>query len=344
MLLAILLVPLLAACGSAAASQPRRATIASLPPLVHLPGDQSSHPSASNEWWYIVGHVHSGSRTFGYETTIFKFLHIRPPGFSFPVTIYRTDIAITDERAQRFHQQVTYYFPQSASLSSHDLQVHVGSAALSGALSNMTLKAGFKQGALSMNLSSRRPAMYVGGRGYIPFGNGYTYYYSLTDLATHGTLSVGGRSYFVSGVSWLDHQWGNWSWAAVHGWTWMALQLNNGIQLSIFDFRSTSQRVKAASVLLPNGRTDTVYRATITSTGTWRSPHTRGIYPSGWIVRIPSLRATLHVTPTVRDQELAVPSQARGSYWEGSGTIKGSYGGRTIGGLSYTELTGYAKG
>jgi hypothetical protein len=54
----------------------------------------------------------------------------------------------------------------------------VGSAALSGALSNMTLKAGFKQGALSMNLSSRRPAMYVGGRGYIPFGNGYTYYYS----------------------------------------------------------------------------------------------------------------------------------------------------------------------
>jgi hypothetical protein len=44
------------------------------------------------------------------------------------------------------------------------------------------------------------------------------------------------------------------------------------------------------------------------------------------IVRIPSLRATLHVTPTVRDQELAVPSQARGSYWEGSGTIKGSYG------------------
>jgi len=340
----MLLSPLLAACGSAAASRLPRAVTASLPPLLHLPGDQRSHPSASSEWWYIVGHVHSGSRTFGYETTIFKFLHIRPPGFSFPVTIYRTDIAITDERAQRFHQQVTYYFPQSASLSSRDLRVDVGSAALSGALSNMNLKARFKQGALSMNLSSRRPPMYVGGRGYIPFGNGYTYYYSLTDLATRGTLTLGGRSYSVTGVSWLDHQWGNWSWAAVRGWTWMALQLNNGIQLSIFDFRSTGQRVKAASVLLPNGHTATIYHATITSTGSWRSPHTHGVYPSGWIVRIPSVRATLQVKPTVRDQELAIPAQARGSYWEGSGTIKGTYAGRAVGGFSYTELTGYAKG
>src|SRR5579875_467818 len=36
-------------------------------PLVHLPADQAAHANARNEWWYVVGHLRSGGRTFGYE-------------------------------------------------------------------------------------------------------------------------------------------------------------------------------------------------------------------------------------------------------------------------------------
>jgi predicted secreted hydrolase len=334
---------LLAACGTSAAQPASSKVVAAAAPLVHFPADQAGHPDAANEWWYVVGHVRHNHRLFGYEVTIFKFLHLNLPGTSTPVTIYRTDVAITSQKPSGFHQNVTYYFPQSAHVSNSTLDVHVGGASLvANANNDMVLKGSLQGGALSMNLHSRRTPMYVGGRGYLPFGNQFTYYYSLTDLATHGTIRLKGVDYTVSGISWLDHQWGNWNWSTVKGWTWMALQLKNGVQMSVFDFRSQGNRQRAASVITPNGVTHTIHKLTIASTGTWRSPHTGGLYPSGWIVTIPSLRARFTVTPALKDQELAVPGQNFGSYWEGSGKVNGTYGGKPVKGQSYTELTGYA--
>lgn len=342
-LLWILVLPgLLAACGVQQATV-HRSVAASSASRIHLPADQAAHAGAHNEWWYLVGHLRSGSRTFGYETTIFKFKNIHLPGVSTPVSVYRTDVAITDERGRRFHDQVTYHFPADAHLSTSTLDVRVGKDSISGASPQaMRLLSGMPAGSLSLSLASRRPAMDVGGNGYIGFGNDVTYYYSLTDIATHGFLTLNGKRFRVSGVSWMDHQWGNWSWSTIRGWTWMALQLNNGTQLSLFDVRG-GKRVRLASILPPSGKVATVHGITITATGRWHSPHTRATYPSGWIVHIPAERATLRVTPAVVDQELAVPNQAGGSYWEGSGRISGTWQGKHVSGLSYTELTGYVS-
>ncbi len=312
-------------------------------PLVTLPADQAAHPKTHNEWWYVVGHMRSGARTFGYEVTIFKFLDVRPPGFSSKVSIYRTDIAITDESGKQFHQKVTYYFPQSATLSASTLDARVGNASLVASGPNdLKLHAAFAKMGITLRLHSSRPPMYVGGRGYINFGTQFTYYYSLTDLASIGTITLNGRPHAVTGISWLDHQWGDWSWAGAKGWTWMALQLGNGIQLSLFDVRTFGLPITFASVLTKSGKTVTVPGVTIKSTGSWHSPHTGANYPSGWTVRIPSLKATFRIAPTVKDQELIAPSQPQGSYWEGSGRVTGKYGGRAVTGDSYTELTGYA--
>lgn len=314
-----------------------------LAPLVHFPSDQAAHPKTHNEWWYVVGHMQTGSRTFGYEVTIFKFLDVKPPGFTSAVSVYRTDIAITDEHSKRFHQKVTYYFPQSASLSSTSLNARVGNASLVASdARNMNLRASFGKFGISLHLHIGRPPMYVGGRGYINYGTQYTYYYSLTSMASRGTLTVNGNPFRVTGVSWLDHQWGDWSWTGAKGWTWMALQLDNGVQLSLFDVRAFGMPIMFASVLEKSGKTKTVPGVTISSTGTWHSPHTGATYPSGWLVRIPSLKATMRIAPSVKDQELIAHNQPQGSYWEGSGRVTGTYGGKAVNGLSYTELTGYA--
>jgi predicted secreted hydrolase len=336
---ALLLTPMISTLtpASAQTSTPGAA------PLVHFPADQAAHPKTHNEWWYVVGHMKSGSHSFGYEVTIFKFLDVRPPGFSSAVSVYRTDIAITDETNRRFHQKVTYYFPQSASLSSSSLKARVGNASLVASGPNdMNLHAAFAKMSITLHLHLARPPMYVGGRGYINYGAQYTYYYSLTDLTSSGTITVNGKPFAVTGVSWLDHQWGDWSWTGAKGWTWMALQLGNGVQLSLFDVRAFGAPIMFASVLDRSGKTRTVAGVTIRSTGSWHSPHTGGTYPSGWLVRIPALKATLRVTPTVKDQELIAQNQPQGSYWEGSGRVTGQYGAKAVTGLSYTELTGYA--
>lgn len=313
-------------------------------PLVHLPADQAAHMAAENEWWYLVGHLHHGARTFGYEVTVFKLNHVTTPGLRTPISLYRTDLAITDEVGKRFLHRVTYYFPQSGMSSSHTLRVQVGPVSLRGSTpQNMALRAAFGSNAINLHLVSRRPAMNVGGRGYITFGNGYSYYYSLTDLASQGSLRVNGVSYAVTGISWLDHQWGKWNWQTIRGWEWMALQLNNGAQLSVFDFRGTTSRVEAASVLMANGGTRTISQGvTFTPIRHWRSPVSSALYPSGLVVRIPALHATLRVTPTVLNQEMTSPSQLQISYWEGSSRVTGTFSGKPVSGLAYTELTGYA--
>jgi predicted secreted hydrolase len=206
----------------------------------------------------------------------------------------------------------------------------------------MHLQFSMPSGAANFALSSKRPAMDVGGRGYIRFSNGFTYYYSLTDIATSGTLTLNGRAYRITGTSWLDHQWGNWTWTGVNGWVWMALQLNNHTQLSVFDVRSPSGATRAASNQLPNGKLRTLHAVSFRRLGTWKSPHTGAVYPSGFVVSIPSLKARLRVLPTVKDQELWLRSQPQGSYWEGSATISGTWQGKPTSGLAYTELTGYA--
>ncbi len=338
---ACILTLLTAGCGSssATATTPR----ATATPLVHVPADQAMHPSAHNEWWYVVGHLRAGSHHFGYEMTIFKFNQVRPPGMSAPVTIYRTDTAITDQSGGTFHHRIAYYFPSGQKLSTTALDVRVGSAALNGTLQAMHLQETVPSGAVRLTLSSRKPAMDVGGRGYLPFANGYTYYYSLTDLSSQGSLSLHGTTYPVQGISWLDHQWGNWSWSAMRGWTWMALQLNNNVQLSVTDFRGTKTEVREANVSLRNGRLRVLRGMTISPSGTWVSPHTGARYPNAWVVTIPRLNARLRVTPAVADQEMTVPGERRASYWEGTGYVTGTLGGKPVSGQSYIELTGYAK-
>jgi predicted secreted hydrolase len=78
----------------------------------------------------------------------------------------------------------------------------------------------------------------------------------------------------------------------------------------------------------------------IAATGTWKSPHTGGMYPSGWRVRVPSAGIDLTLAPAVRDQELA-GTTGNVSYWEGAVDVRGADG-RTPLGAGYVELTGYA--
>lgn len=297
----------------------------------------------------MVGHLRSGRRRFGYEMTIFHFNHVLPPGSNGEnhgpgITLYRTDLAITDQHDHTFHQKISYYFPQSGHASSSSLNVRAGAASLVGSSpASMRLNFSMPDGAAHLSLSSLRPPMNVGGRGLIRFSTGFTYYYSLTDIATSGRLTLGSRTYPVVGTSWLDHQWGNWSWAASGGWTWMALQLDNHTQLSVFDVRTPSGDTRAASILRPDARLLTLHTVAFTPLGTWTSPHTGGQYPSGFTVTIPGVHARLRVLPTVKDQELWLPTQHRGSYWEGSATVSGTWQGHPVSGLAYTELTGYAK-
>ena len=93
----------------------------------------------------------------------------------------------------------------------------------------------------------------------------------------------------------------------------------------------------------PDGRFEHLDRDafTVTVTDEWTSPRTGATYPAGWTIGVPRERLSVHLRPTVPDQELDTRASTGVVYWEGSQVVNATRAGRPLGGEAYVELTGY---
>ena len=78
-------------------------------------------------------------------------------------------------------------------------------------------------------------------------------------------------------------------------------------------------------------------------TGSWVSAKTKGKYPMGWRLSVPSAAVDIELTPTMVDQELVTGRSTAVTYWEGSVSVKGTSNGKIVTGQGYVEMTGYAE-
>jgi predicted secreted hydrolase len=310
------------------------------PPVV-FPRDAQPH-DALTEWWYYTGHLQNAAgNAYGFEFVIFQVARAGQP------TGYLSHFAISDVGAQRFSHQAR--FSQAASPAArfplevggwnldHDDRGDRISAAMQpapGAEAAYALQ-------LSVNDTEKPPALHQGG--YIALPLGASYYYSRTRLTASGQLTTpDGSVEEVSGIAWMDHQWGNFVLSARGGWDWYSLQLDDNTELMLYVIRDSDGGTTAiyGSYVNADGHVDDLAPGSVLSeaTGEWRSPHTGAVYPSGWLVTLPDARR-LVLTPQLQDQELYFPGAPlrQLSYWEGAVTITGDTTGQ-----GYVELTGYA--
>jgi predicted secreted hydrolase len=208
------------------------------------------------------------------------------------------------------------------------------------------------EGPIALDLTARlvKAPTLQGDRGLSvksPEPGNASYYYSLTRLETSGTISVEGETFEVSGFSWLDHEFSTsvLGEGAV-GWDWFSLQLDNNRELMLFQIRKADGSLEGVShgiLVEPDGGTAQLHLGDyqIETLGSWTSPHTGAVYPSGWRIRVdaPGGPLMLEVTPLIADQELNTTT----AYWEGASRITGTDNGETVGGFGYVELTGYNR-
>jgi predicted secreted hydrolase len=201
--------------------------------------------------------------------------------------------------------------------------------------------------ALDLLLAERKGPILNGDRGYSQKGpdpGNASYYYSLTRLETSGTVQAGGRSFDVSGWSWMDHEWSTSSLSAGQvGWDWFSIQLDDGSELMVFQLRREDGSVdpfSSGTLIAADGTARRLDRGDfdIQVLDTWRSPQSGAAYPSGWTVSVPSAGLTLDIEPFLANQELSVSY----AYWEGAVRVRGTRSDRPVTGSGYVELTGYA--
>ena len=203
---------------------------------------------------------------------------------------------------------------------------------------------------LELRLSTSKPEVIHGQNGVSrkgPSEGNATHYYSITRFASAGRLVVGGEPFEVTGLSWMDHEFGTRILELGQvGWDWFSIQLDDGRELMIFQIRRADGSVdprSSGTLIEADGRAIHIPfgEFSVTAGERWSSPASKAAYPIEWRVEVPAHGLSLSVTAAFADQELRATESTGVIYWEGSVEARGRAGEGEARGRGYLEMTGY---
>jgi predicted secreted hydrolase len=328
------------------------------PRAFEFPADHGPHLDYQTEWWYYTGNLEAADgRHFGYQLTFFRSALLpaseRQQRESQWATdhVYMAHLALTDVNAGQHHafERFSRGAAGLAGAQSSPYKVWLEDWQVEGPdPDEYRLSASANGIEIDLQLLDQKGPVLQGDAGYSQKGpelGNASYYYSLTRMATAGTIRMDDMAYAVKGLSWMDHEYSTSALGAdLVGWDWFSIQLDDGSELMVYQFRRTDGSIdpfSSGSFIDADGQKTplAVDDFKLAAESTWTSPHSGAIYPSRWTLEVPSADLTLQFIPYVADQELNLNFV----YWEGAVRVSGQRAGRALSGHGYVELTGYAE-
>ncbi len=324
-----------------------------------FPKDHFSHDQFRTEWWYYTGHLLTDDkRKFGYELTFFRTGADDQPANKNSVwkmdNFYLAHFAVTDENGKKFsyREKLNRAGLRLAGAREDAYYVFNEGWSVEKIGEHYLLRADAPDYSIHLLLDSLKPPVIHGVNGVSQKAGCVgcaSHYYSMTRLKTIGTLFAGEKPYAVTGLSWMDHEFGsNQLTTDQSGWDWYSIQLDDNRELMLYILRRTDGTVEKQSsgtIVNADGTSKHISLAdfAISPTGSWTSSKTKGKYPMGWKVSVPSAGLDLVLSPNLLDQELVTGRSTAITYWEGSVTVTGSSNRKPVRGQGYVEMTGYAE-
>lgn len=348
---------LLLQCASATAADTKGWRLALPGYKFQFPADHAGHKAFKTEWWYYTGHLTAkDGRKFGYELTFFRFgvdLKEVPKSAWALTEVHSAHFAVTDEKNNRFWFDERMNRPALNVASVDEKRLHVVNGDWSAKMEGTTqhLQAAGPEYSIDLKLSSAKPPVVHGTNGVSQKADCKgcaSHYYSMTRMDTTGTITVGDQRIPVTGLTWMDHEFGsNQLTAEQIGWDWYSVQLDNNTELMFYVMRRKGggfDKNSSGTIVYPDGSTKHLALADyrITALGKWQSPNSQATYPIGWKVDVPSIDCSITIEPVMPQQELVTSRSTEVTYWEGSCRVKGTQKGKPVKGDAYVEMTGYA--
>lgn len=316
--------------------------------VVHLPRDHYLHPDAPTEWWWHTGTLRTrDGRVFGFEIN----------AASFPLWGF-TQVSLSDIATKTHYQKTTGQLgrlpnewaavnpPWYVNLFNVQMEaINVPADPAQGMLVTASVVDKTKPDTLvkfTLTLKQEGPPFFVYGTGvypYPPVDQGdprkNNYYYSLTRLDARGSISIGNETFDVTGMTWMDHQYGMWGKnnQSKVKWFLQDMQLDNGVHLSnsvVFD-EAPKLDIRTPSyvtVQYPTDKTFFVPSFVTPQAPTWRNPDTGTTFFLQFRVEIPDFNADFQVQSLMDGQSFSVPELGLDVY-EGVGTTVGHFDGKT---------------
>ena len=291
-------------------------------PIV-FPRDEGSHPEALDEWWYMNCQLYAQK-----ENRSFAII-----ACFFPDRLLTMVVDVSNRRMAHNNVQKFQKFTSSKNL----LDLSFGKSWWKQTDNDPTnYKIHLDVGKLFADLSLEpvKQPMLIDGTGVIREGLlGRSYYYAYPRLQTNGTICVDGQNFEVTGIGWIDRQWGEWEWGGLGSWRWFSIQLDSGVEMLVIQItHPLSEAIVSQNLTLSerDGKTR-VYRSfTVSEIGKWKSPGTGRSYEIGWQIAAPG-HFKLRVSPVLADQECMK------GLWEGACEVEGTFEGTAVRGRAYVE-------
>jgi predicted secreted hydrolase len=331
-----------------------------------FPRDHAAHPDYRVEWWYYTGNLETNTgRRFGYQLTFFRVGIVLEPANASRWALrdlYMAHFAITDIERQSFQ---SFERINRAAIGWAGADALEGTRRLKSTVrvwnedwdariedGNHALHAIEEDFSLDLNLTPSKREVIHGDNGISQKGSSpgnASHYYSLTRLESSGRLVVDGEPFEVTGLSWMDHEFGT-SFLEDEqvGWDWFSIQLEDGRDLMLFEIRRRNGSIDPrSSGTLIEADSRAVHLSfedfSLEPGQMWPSSNSGARYPIAWKIELPRYGLQLNVTAAFEDQELRTPDSTGVTYWEGTVSTEGASGDKKIRGCGYLEMTGYAE-
>lgn len=329
---------------------------ATTPNNIEFPRDLGAHPDYQTEWWYYTGNLQTDAgRNFGYQFTIFRRA-IEPAAkvASSPdwrtQQVYFAHFTVSDVENETFYPQERFSRGAAglAGAEAAPYRVWIEDWAIGGDRDQVHLSAKGDQVEIDLNLEQTRPPVLQGDRGLSvkgPEPGNASYYYSIVQQPTQGTVTIGDKTLNVTGTSWTDHEYSTSALSpGTAGWDWFSLQFDDQTALMIYALRQqdgTPSEFSKGTFIDRDGTINTLNQEDwhLDVLSHWKSPQSKAIYPSAWKISIPKLDLTVQGEPFMANQELNLSTV----YWEGAVHFSGTHQNQSINAKGYTELTGYKE-
>ena len=321
-----------------------------------FPRDHAAHEPYQIEWWYYTGNLTAkDGRRFGFQLTFFRtgvVLKPENPSRWAVRDLYMAHFAVSDIDGESFHpfERLSRAGIGWAGADTAAYRVWNGDWEVRLEGPDHLLRARDEGFELELRLTPAKPEV-IHGQGGVsrkgPSEGNATHYYSITRFNSAGRLVAGGEPFEVTGLSWMDHEFGTRILEPGQvGWDWFSIQLDDGRELMIFQIRRADGSVdprSSGTLIDVDGRPTHIPfgELSVTPGELHRSPASPATYPIAWLVEVSAHGLSLSVTAAFPDQELRAAESTGVTYWEGSVEVRGRAGDGLARGRGYLEMTGY---
>jgi predicted secreted hydrolase len=295
---------------------------------IFLPKDDGPHQAAV-EWWKFNGFLRTESGdffSFYYNVSLANDL----------VSHMVSHASFNNHQTGKHHTAQRKTVKPLMNNTENRFELIQGDWLMVGGNGNDRLRVVSDEYSFDLNLVATQEPTFHGGNGIILSDiSGDSYYYSRTRMATSGTITIGEITERIKGISWFDHQWGDFS-VGLFSKDWFGLQLEDGTDVMIYQLRDKSHRniLKTGSIR-QNGITKTLLDTdfTLVPTEQWTSSNSHITYPIEWTIDIPTKNISVTVQSVHENSEFDATLTSYNIYWKGPVKIRGSHTG-----LGFMEL------